>query len=156
MASTYDALGIAKLLPHRGDALFVSFARVDGDEAHGEASWSKHHPVLQGHFPARAIVPAVFLIEAAAQLAGILIASRHVGTPGLGMLAAVRKSLIHAPANPDEKVFYSLRVSGNAQAMFSVQGTGMLQDKTKIITFDLLIAAKDSEVGVAHGVKNEK
>jgi 3-hydroxyacyl-[acyl-carrier-protein] dehydratase len=146
MAATFEASDIARLLPHRDDALFVSFARVNGDEAHGEACWSRHHPVLQGHFPSRSIVPAVFLIEAAAQLAGILIASRNIQTPGLGMLAAVRKSLIHASAVADEKIFYSLRVSGNAQAMFSVRGAGMLLDKTKIITFDLLIAVKDLEV----------
>ena len=93
-------LSIEIALPHRGDALFpsscwldsVSAGRVSGG---GMAAWSANHPVLRGHFPGLAIVPGIFLIEAVAQIAGVLVSvSQEVESTGhrIGVLSSVKKT----------------------------------------------------------------
>ena len=138
-------------LPHRGHALFVQQAVVAGASIRGEACWSADHPVLQGHFPGQAIVPGVFLIEAAAQLGGIWIARSHAGRQGLGVLASVRKALVHRLVLPQERVRYELQVAAAGDRFFSVRGQAFGAATTpdggdagdgKVLTVDLLIAVR--------------
>jgi len=144
-------LPLTSCLPHRGDALFVQSAEVEGTSIRGEACWSALHPVLQGHFPRQAIVPGVFLIEAAAQLGGVWIARSHKGRQGLGVLASVRKALVHRIVMPDERVRYELQLAAAGERFFSVRGhaygsataaDGRDAGDGKVLTIDLLIAVR--------------
>lgn len=144
-------LPLTSYLPHRGDALFVQSAEVEGSRVRGVARWSVRHPVLQGHFPEQAIVPGVFLIEAAAQLGGVWIARSHDGQQGLGVLASVRKALVHRLVMPDEFVHYDLQVAAAGERFFSVRGhacgaaseaEGRDAGDDKVLTIDLLIAVR--------------
>ncbi|MCW7540418.1 hypothetical protein OOT46_21555 [Aquabacterium sp. A7-Y] len=144
-------LPLEDCLPHRGAALFVQQAAVEGASIRGEACWSAEHPVLQGHFPGQAIVPGVFLIEAAAQLGGVWIARTHAGQQGLGVLASVRKALVHRLVMPQERVRYELQVTAAGDRFFSVRGHAFGAATTpeggdagdgKVLTIDLLIAVR--------------
>lgn len=100
---------ISALLPHRGDALFLRDAIVNGSHVEGTACWTASHPHLLGHFPGLPVVPGVFLIEAAAQLAGVGLASQAGGSEfKLGMLAGVKRCLLHQPVQPEEPVYFAL------------------------------------------------
>lgn len=147
-------LPLLECLPHRGDALFVQSAEVEGSSIRGEACWSAQHPVLQGHFPGQAIVPGVFLIEAAAQLGGVWIARSHAGRQGLGVLASVRKALVHRLVMPDERVRYELQLAAAGERFFSVRGhafgsataaEGAEAPDAKVLTIDLLIAVRTEQ-----------
>ncbi|MBS0318989.1 MAG: 3-hydroxyacyl-ACP dehydratase FabZ [Proteobacteria bacterium] len=69
-----DINAIKKLLPHRYPMLLVD--RVVDYEAgkwiHGLKNVSANEPFFQGHFPAYPVMPGVLVIEALAQLAGLL------------------------------------------------------------------------------------
>lgn len=88
---------IEAYLPHRGDILFPQRVRVlDADRYEGEVCWQASHPAIAGHFPGCPIVPGVFMIEAAAQIAGVgMLAGNPMARrskPGsLGVLATVRR-----------------------------------------------------------------
>lgn len=138
------AEAIESLIPHRGAALFVREATLEGEFVHGEVAWDAQHPVLQGHFPGQPIVPGVFLVEAAAQLAGVWIASTYPQTPGLGMLAGIRKVLVHSPLLAEQPVRFSLKVNGSAGGLFSVSGVGSGDQGQKVVTLDLLIVVKQA------------
>lgn len=140
----FDQGHIEKLLPHRGHALFVSRAQVQGHAVLSECCWGPGHPHLAGHFPDYAIVPGIFLIEAAAQTAGIAIAAENAGASGLGMLAAVRRALIHHPVHPGERITFELNVGGNTGNMYDVKGIGRFQDGRKAATMELVIAVRPS------------
>ncbi|MFO3795766.1 MAG: 3-hydroxyacyl-ACP dehydratase FabZ family protein [Anaerolineales bacterium] len=136
-----DQDGVCERLPHRGHALFIQEATVEGNRVTGSTSWSAEHPIMQGHFPGQPIVPGVFLIEAAAQLAGVGITCENPGTAGLGMLASVRRALIHRPLLADEEVKYTLQFNANGNGMFSISGIGWTSN-SKVITVDLSIAVR--------------
>lgn len=140
-------LAIEDCLPHRGQALFVRAAEVQGDTVVGEADWSLEHAVLQGHFPGRPVVPGVFLIEAAAQLGGVWIARTHPQRSALGVLASVRRALIHRLVAPGERLRYRLQVSPAGEGFFGVRGQAHASrpDGTgdKVLTVDLLIGLSE-------------
>jgi 3-hydroxyacyl-[acyl-carrier-protein] dehydratase len=66
---------IKKLLPHRAPMLFVERLEdiVVGESATGYKAVSFNEPYFIGHFPERAVMPGVLIIEAMAQTAGALV-----------------------------------------------------------------------------------
>jgi 3-hydroxyacyl-[acyl-carrier-protein] dehydratase len=145
-----DLAAIVASLPHRGDALFPARCWLDSAEqgvivGGGAAQWSADHPVLLGHFPGFAIVPGVFLIEAAAQITGVLIrAVRNEESAGdrIGVLSSVKKALIHAPVMPGQQVDYQLKLRPAGEFFYQVSGVGTT-DGNKAISLELTIGVFD-------------
>jgi len=68
-----DSNEIKKLLPHRDPFLFLDrVLSVNDDEAVGIKNVSNNESFFRGHFPQRPIMPGVIIVEALAQLSGIL------------------------------------------------------------------------------------
>ena len=69
-----DVEQIKKLLPHRPPMLLVEKLAdiVPGQSATGYKAVSINEPFFMGHFPERAVMPGVLIIEAMAQAAAIL------------------------------------------------------------------------------------
>jgi 3-hydroxyacyl-[acyl-carrier-protein] dehydratase len=72
---TLDIEHIKRLLPHRAPFLFVErLAEIrPGESAVGYKAVSYNEPYFQGHFPERAVMPGVLIVEAMAQTAGALV-----------------------------------------------------------------------------------
>ena len=70
-----DVEQIKKLLPHRAPMLFVERLGdiVLGESATGYKAVSFNEPFFLGHFPDRAVMPGVLIVEAIAQTAGALV-----------------------------------------------------------------------------------
>jgi 3-hydroxyacyl-[acyl-carrier-protein] dehydratase len=153
------AADIHRLLPHRGAALFIEEAWLHAPEGDGQAAgagraaWHAAHPVLQGHFPGLSIVPGIFLVEAVAQLAGVLLAAAArrsaAGTQApstrVGVLSAVRKSLIHCPVRPGERVDLDVLARSKGAGFFQVEGHGRV-DGRKAATVEVVIGVVDPSV----------
>lgn len=79
---------IAKILPHRYPFLLVD--RVvefeAGKRAVGIKCITANEPQFTGHFPSRPIMPGVLMIEAMAQLGGIVCLSPPINTEGGGRI----------------------------------------------------------------------
>jgi 3-hydroxyacyl-[acyl-carrier-protein] dehydratase len=91
---------LEEILPHRGTfALVDRVEEIDaGNRAVGRRLVTRNDPLLEGHFPGRPIMPGVLLIEALAQLAGVVVwsgydlaADSDGDRPPLGVLAGVKK-----------------------------------------------------------------
>jgi 3-hydroxyacyl-[acyl-carrier-protein] dehydratase len=131
------------LLKHALDALphGVQFRFVDrlvaldpGKSGAGEYLLRGDEPFLRGHFPGQPLMPGVLLVEAAAQLAGI-IAQSDPNIPPLKnlKLTAIRGAKILGAALPGEIIQLEAKIMarmGNlvqAQATARVNGRVILQ-----------------------------
>lgn len=101
-------------LPHGpGFRLIDSFTLLSQNQISAKKFLDPHLPIFKDHFPDRPIFPAVFLVECAAQAAGILWASR-TPSPTIG-LAQVVQFKVHRTAIPG----MTLEISAELENDFS-------------------------------------
>lgn len=102
-------------LPHGPEFRFVDrlTALEPGVRGEGEYTVRGDEPFLQGHFPGAPLMPGVLLIEAAAQLAGVVAQSDPQIPPLTGLkLTAVRAAKIFGSARPGEVLRLEAHVTG--------------------------------------------
>lgn len=114
---------IRKILPHRDPFLFLREAVVVSDTiAIGIAKWDMENPIFDGHFPDLKIVPGVCLVEAGAQLVGVL--TGHVlrerqdsldNEETIGVLASIRNCKIQMPVFPNDIVEFRVEINWGLQ-----------------------------------------
>lgn len=97
---------IQKLLPHRYPFLLVDriIDFVPNKSATGIKNVTFNEPFFQGHFPERPIMPGVLIVEAMAQVGGIVL--RHL--PGmenqLSLFAGIDKVRFRRPVVPGDRL----------------------------------------------------
>lgn len=74
MENSQDIYRILKVLPHRFPFLLVDRVEtlIPGERAVGYKNVTANEPFFQGHFPELPVMPGVLIMEALAQLGGIL------------------------------------------------------------------------------------
>jgi len=101
-----DIRRIMRLLPHRYPFLMIDrIVKIEGDrEAIGIKNVSINEPFFQGHFPGQPIMPAVMILEAMAQLSGILVGRRleHIGK--VGMLMSLDRVKLRRAVQPGDQL----------------------------------------------------
>ncbi len=101
---------IETLIPHRPPFLWID--RVEELEPGVRCVAVKFvdpaNPVFAGHFPAEPILPGVFLIEAVAQTAGVMLGSAMQAAArskrGVALLAAVNRFKFLKPVTPGQEL----------------------------------------------------
>jgi 3-hydroxyacyl-[acyl-carrier-protein] dehydratase len=96
-----------KSLPHGPKFRFVDrlLSLEPGKKGVGEYLFRGDEPWLEGHFPGKPLLPGVLLVEAAAQLAGVVAQNDPVVPPLPGLkLTALRAVKILGSAQPGESV----------------------------------------------------
>src|SRR6266481_4905553 len=92
-------------LPHGAEFRFLDrLTKLDGGKCgDGEYKIRGDEPFLRGHFPGEPIFPGVLLVEAAAQLAGVVAQSDPKISPLPGLkLTALRNGKILGAVTPGE------------------------------------------------------
>jgi 3-hydroxyacyl-[acyl-carrier-protein] dehydratase len=131
-----DLRTVLSLLPHGPEFRFVDrlLSLTPGKEDVGEYRVRGDEPFLRGHFPGQPLFPGVLLVEAAAQLAGVVAQSDPQIAPLPGLkLTALRNVKILGTAQPGETIRIEARIVGRlanliqAQTAASVNGQPVLQ-----------------------------
>ncbi len=101
-----DTRAIQRILPHRYPMLMVDrVMEIDGDrKAIGIKNVSFNDIFFQGHYPGTPIMPGVLIVEAMAQLGGILLSQKLEHTGKLAVLLSMDKVKMRHPVVPGDQL----------------------------------------------------
>jgi 3-hydroxyacyl-[acyl-carrier-protein] dehydratase len=134
-----DAL---KLLPHGPEFRFVDrlLRLTPGREGAGEYRVRGDEPLLRGHFPGDPIFPGVLLVEAAAQLAGVVAQCDPKIPPLAGLkLTAMRSVKILGGAKPGDVIRVEVKITGRLGNLIQAEATAQAEGKT-VLTAELTLS----------------
>lgn len=118
-----DVRAVQRILPHRFPMLLVDrVLEIQGDRrALGVKNVTINEPFFQGHYPNQPILPGVLIIEALAQLGGILLSQKLEHTGKVAVLISLDKVKFRRPVIPGDQLLLevtSLRVKSNTGEVY--------------------------------------
>ena len=101
-----DIRNIMRMLPHRYPFLMLDrIVELDGDrKAVGLKNVSINEPYFQGHYPGQPIMPGVMILEALAQLSGVLLSRRLEHTGKVAMLLSMDRVKLRRAVRPGDQL----------------------------------------------------
>jgi 3-hydroxyacyl-[acyl-carrier-protein] dehydratase len=110
--TTFTLQEIHKLLPHR-----YPFALVDkiidfvpGEKAIGVKNVTFNEPFFQGHFPGHPLMPAVMMIEAMAQVGGIILTQLPEYSGGLFVFTGIDGAKFRRQVVPGDQLIMTVEL----------------------------------------------
>jgi 3-hydroxyacyl-[acyl-carrier-protein] dehydratase len=121
---------IMKLLPHRYPFLLVDKI-VDlkpGESALGVKNVTINEPFFQGHFPGQPIMPGVLVIEAMAQVAGVM--AFRSGVEGKSVFfMSIDNAKFRRPIVPGDQVMMEIKVLKQRGNVWKFSGAATVDGK---------------------------
>lgn len=120
-------------VPHGPEFRFLDrlIALDPGKSGVGEYTVRGDEAFLRGHFPGQPLMPGVLLVEAAAQLAGVIAQCDPALPPMPGLkLTALRAVKIFGSARPGEVIRIEARITGRLGNMVQAQATAAVGGET--------------------------
>ena len=119
-----DIDAIREILPHRYPFLLVDrIEELEAERVVGIKNVTVNEPFFTGHFPDYPVMPGVLIIEAMAQVAGVLVLS---GIPDrkskLVLLAGVDGAKFRKPVRPGDQLRMEMKVLRSRATMAKVSG----------------------------------
>lgn len=129
--SGLDVREILRLLPHRYPFLLIDrVIQIDGfQRAVGIKNVSINEPYFQGHFPSAPLMPGVLMLEAMAQLAGVLLLRKLENTGKLAVLWAIDKVKLRGAVAPGDQLRIEVETLRTKDATAQVRGVGTVAGK---------------------------
>lgn len=129
------------LLPHGSEFRFVHrlTSLLPGKHGCGEFTLQGDEAFLPGHFPGQPIMPGVLMIEAAAQLAGVVAQSDPDIPPLPGLkLTAIRQAKILGTLRPGETLKLRAEITGRMNHLIHASASADVNGKTVLETIVVL------------------
>ena len=119
-----DVQEICEILPHRYPMLLVDrILEVTNDSIVGLKNVTINEPHFNGHFPGLPVMPGVLIVEAMAQVGGILIAKLNSATQGRIMfLASVEGAKFRKPVVPGDQLRIEMKMLRMKSSVAKMQG----------------------------------
>ena len=135
------------LLPHGMEFRFVDCltALTPGKCGEGERRVRGDEPFLRGHFPGAPIFPGVLLVEAAAQLAGVVAQSDESIPPLLDLkLTAMRGIKITGTAVPGETIRLQAQILSRLGGLVQASVAASVSGQT-VMRGELTLSGREKE-----------
>lgn len=127
--TTFSIEEIQELLPHRYPFLLLDriIDYVPGKKAVGIKNVSFNEPQFQGHFPGRSLMPGVLIIEAMAQVGGVVMTQMPDSQGGLFVFAGIDKVRFRRQVVPGDQLVMTVELLWVKQRRF-----GKMQGKAEV------------------------
>jgi len=101
-----DVKRILRLMPHRYPMLLVDrVIEMDGDRrALGVKNVTMNEPFFEGHYPGMPVMPGVLVVEAMAQLSGLLLSRKLEHSGKIPLLLSLDKVKLRRPVVPGDQL----------------------------------------------------
>jgi UDP-3-O-[3-hydroxymyristoyl] N-acetylglucosamine deacetylase/3-hydroxyacyl-[acyl-carrier-protein] dehydratase len=101
-----DVREIQRIMPHRYPMLLVDrVLEMDGDQrALGVKNVTINEPFFEGHYPGTPIMPGVLIVEAMAQLGGLLMSRKLEHTGKIAILLSLDQVKLRHPVTPGDQL----------------------------------------------------
>jgi 3-hydroxyacyl-[acyl-carrier-protein] dehydratase len=131
-----------KLLPHGPEFRFIDrlLSLTPGKEGVGEYLVRGDEPFLRGHFPGDPMMPGVLLVEAAAQLAGVVAQSDPAIPPLPDLkLTAMRSVKVLGAALPGEVLRIKTQIAGRLGNLIQARAWASVRSET-VLTAEITLS----------------
>jgi len=120
-----DIQAIREILPHRYPMLLVDrIEELEADRIVGIKNVTVNEPFFNGHFPDYPVMPGVLIVEAMAQVAGVLVLSQIPDRKSkLVLLAGVNEAKFRKPVRPGDQLRIEMKLSKRKTSMAKMSGT---------------------------------
>jgi beta-hydroxyacyl-ACP dehydratase FabZ len=120
-----DIDAIRAILPHRYPMLLVdSVLELEPDRIVGIKNVTVNEPFMMGHFPDFPVMPGVLIVEAMAQVAGVLVLSQIPDRENkLVLLASVEQAKFRKPVRPGDQLRIEMKLGKRKATVAKMYGT---------------------------------
>ena len=145
-----DVREIMEIIPHRYPFLLVDRieSMEEGKEIVGIKNVSINEPFFVGHFPGNPIMPGVLIVEAMAQVGGILAfhSSPKEWAGSLVYFMGIDKVRFRKPVVPGDQLRLKLTTIRQKKRIFKMRGEAYVED-TLVAEAELMAAIENKAAG---------
>lgn len=145
MEKVLDINAIMKILPHRQPFLFVDrITHLEkGKRAVGFKNVTINDDFFRGHFPGRPIMPGVLILEAMAQVGGIMMLASEENKGKLAFFLAIDNAKFRKTVVPGDRLVFEVEAGKMRSKVGSVHGKALVDGKL-VAEADLMFALVDN------------
>ena len=125
---------IMKILPHRYPFLFVDrVIEIDpGKKGIGIKNVTINDGFFQGHFPQKAVMPGVIMIEAMAQTAGVVVLTSGAHNGKVALFMSISDVKFRKVVNPGDQLLMEVEIIRDRERTAHVKGVGRVDGEVAI------------------------
>lgn len=141
MKEALDVNEIMKILPHRTPFLFVDrITHLEkGKRAVGFKNVTINEDFFRGHFPGRPIMPGVLILEAMAQVGGVMMLASEENKGKLAFFLAINNAKFRKIVVPGDQLVFEVEAGKMRSKIGSVHGKALVDGKI-VAEADLMFA----------------